>query len=296
MSTGAISNLAIARFFTADKFIKNPLLNAMGAQVARIVAAQAIYRLRRGKPVDTELDEYLGKLQREGYVAIPDFLPPAEFAALRDESLAALRSPDTPKADLFHGQTRVRRILLKGAMTTALPTASRVTADSRIAALLSAIEKRPVLASRCHRAIEEVTHGPLSVPDPENSLHSDTFHNTHKAWLYLSDVGEREGPLAFVPGSHRIDGPLLGANHRYYAGIHRSKLPASRRIEAAEVEQRKLREISFAVPANTLVIANTFGYHRRLRGAEGAQRFALHVSVRTQPFLYWHDAAAGSDY
>src|SRR3546814_16690873 len=40
--------------------------------------------------------------------------------------------------------------------------------------------------------------------DPQTALHSDTFHPTMKAWFFLHDVADDEGPFQYVPGSHRL--------------------------------------------------------------------------------------------
>ncbi len=41
-------------------------------------------------------------------------------------------------------------------------------------------------------------------PDPQTDLHTDTFHPTVKAFYFLTDVAEDEGPFVYVPGSHRL--------------------------------------------------------------------------------------------
>ena len=41
--------------------------------------------------------------------------------------------------------------------------------------------------------------------DPQTNLHSDTFHPSAKAWLFLEDVAEDEGPFVYVPGSHLLN-------------------------------------------------------------------------------------------
>jgi len=40
--------------------------------------------------------------------------------------------------------------------------------------------------------------------DPQRHLHSDTFHATMKAWFFLDDVGDHNGPFTYVPGSHKL--------------------------------------------------------------------------------------------
>ncbi len=113
-------------------------------------------------------------------------------------------------------------------------------------------------------------------------MHSDIFFNTHKAWLYLRDVDTEIGPLVFVKGSHRLSLGQLG--YLYQESVSRAK--GSRRITPDELERLGLEETVLVCKANTLVIANTCGYHRRLRGEPGRERLALHWSVRLNPFRF----------
>ena len=36
--------------------------------------------------------------------------------------------------------------------------------------------------------------------DPQTDLHTDTFHPTVKAWLFLTDVAPETMPFVYVPG------------------------------------------------------------------------------------------------
>src|SRR5260370_1309121 len=49
--------------------------------------------------------------------------------------------------------------------------------------------------------LSQATQGP---PDPQTDLHTDTFHPTVKAWLFLTDVEPDAMPFVYVPGSHRL--------------------------------------------------------------------------------------------
>jgi hypothetical protein len=62
-------------------------------------------------------------------------------------------------------------------------------------------------------------------------------------------------------------------------------LGKSRRVTPEELESRGLEETVFTVKANTLVVANVCGYHRRLKGVPGRRRLGVHFSHRRNPFL-----------
>src|SRR6202035_1704280 len=104
--------------------------------------------------------------------------------------------------------------------------------------------------------------------DPQTFVHADTFHPTVKAWLFLTDVAADAGPFTYVPGSHRLTPERLawGARHRLPA--RHSADPEIRegsfRIMPKELAARGLPEPrAFAVPANTLIVADTFGFRAR---------------------------------
>ncbi len=50
--------------------------------------------------------------------------------------------------------------------------------------------------------------------DPQEHLHSDTFHATVKAWLFLTDVEPGESCFTYVPGSHRLTPQRLAWERR----------------------------------------------------------------------------------
>ena len=99
-------------------------------------------------------------------------------------------------------------------------------------------------------------------------LHADTFHPTVKAWLFLTDVAEDAGPFTYVPGSHRLTAERLAWERRMSLAARQSANAEIRqgsfRIDPAELPSLGLPPPrAFAVPANTLVVADTFGFHAR---------------------------------
>jgi hypothetical protein len=130
------------------------------------------------------------------------------------------------------------------------------------------------------------------VSDPQTRLHSDTFHSTTKAWLFLTDVRENEGAFTYVPGSHKLTAGKLEWQYRVSQRAKKSNDKETRegsfRIEASELEPLGLSQpIQLAVPANTLVVADTSGFHARGPSMTGALRVEIWALGRRQPFLSW---------
>ena len=67
--------------------------------------------------------------------------------------------------------------------------------------------------------------------DPQTDLHTDTFHPTVKAWLFLTDVAPDAMPFVYVPGSHRLTPQRLDWERRMSIGAsQRSAASRSTRL------------------------------------------------------------------
>lgn len=276
----AVGHLANARLaLTRRKAIDDPLLNRLGLQVARSVAARIGPRVRSApRPEDPEVAGWLDSLRTDGVVVIERFLPPEVFDAVRAAAEGALAG-DVARDHLEQGANRLEVVWRTDLDAERRRTLDGFWADPRLLALASAAERLEVApgAGRC--TIQHLTQHEGEA-DLEASLHVDTFHPTHKAWLYLTDVTSDDGPLLYHPGSQRLDLAALGAIYRESTGPN----AGSRRVGPDEVARRGLPARAVTCPANTLVVADTSGYHGRVQGRPPGSRTALQVEWRPDPF------------
>ena len=147
----------------------------------------------------------------------------------------------------------------------------------------------PSRSSTCRRSCR--TASPAR-PIRQNILHADTFHATVKAWLFLTDVAEDDGPFVYVPGSHRNDEARIAweQDRSLHAanGLDRLSSRGSLRVETHELAGLGLPPPrSFAVPANTLIVADTHGFHARGAAAHPSTRVEIWAYQRRNPFLPW---------
>ncbi|MDX1964648.1 MAG: phytanoyl-CoA dioxygenase family protein [Pirellulales bacterium] len=272
---------SFARMFSGDKTVPSPLLNRMGIQVMRTMIARGMYKFR-SLPVDSDLQSAARELLSDGLVVLPEFLPDAEFAAVQSESRQLSADAELKHKTLHHGPNQLELTTFDTSRDFAkYPAIGRFYQDRRLVQLMQCAEKRKLDYTIGNHAYEHLVQGPLGEEkDPETDMHSDIFFHTHKAWLYLEDVAEEHGPLVAVKRSHLLTPKSLA--YLYQESTSNNK--GSRRITPEELTALGLTETVLTVPKNTLVIANVHGYHCRRRGQPGKERFALHWSLRANPF------------
>ena len=111
-----------------------------------------------------------------------------------------------------------------------------------------------------------------------------------KFWYFLWPVEPQDGPFEYVPGSHRLGARRLQWEQRTAdAAIRHQRQPdvsGSFRInENALAELELPAPKAFTCPANTLVLADVFGFHRRGSALPGRRRLSLYGWNRPYPFL-----------
>lgn len=270
--------------FRANPLLGHPGLNRRGLHVARVRLAEEMAARRRER-LGLRIDEGLRALyEAQGYLVIENFLPVEQFLALRrDVEESPLRSWERRE-----GSTVTRRGSLDLPDIEGRAPLEQLMASARIADLLRYVAGcggEPLIHLQTILA-----EGDAARPDPQNSLHMDTFHSTAKAWLYLQDVAEEDGPLRYVPGSHRMTPARLEWERELSIGAARNPDPeiaaGSFRISDAMLERLGYPAAkALAVPANTLVVANTHGFHARKASTRPTSRSEIYGSLRRNPFL-----------
>lgn len=132
----------------------------------------------------------------------------------------------------------------------------------------------------------------VGADDPQCAIHSDTFHSTAKAWFFLHDVGSDDGPFFYVPGSHRLTPERLAWERAQSIAASRHDMrdhaEGSFRIAREDLTALGLpAPMPVTVKANTLVVADTFGFHGRTPSPGATQRVELYSTLRRNPFLPW---------
>lgn len=278
-------------FTGAKSFCDNPVigskrLNRLGLYNARIRLAHWLAAGRRSR-----LDRRLSAANRahfaeHGYVQIPDFMPADAFEALRD----ALLTRAAPAREMVQGDTITRRIAIDAAMLRDVPALKALIREPRWAGLMRYVASFNIEPLYYIQTI--LTHRRNAPRDPQTNLHADTFHPTMKAWFFLTDVSDEDGPLTYVPGSHKMTPQRLAWEKQRALvapeGLDHLSARGSMRITPEELPLLDLPQpVRFAVSANTLVVADTCGFHARGAAARPSIRVEIWAYSRRSPFILW---------
>ena len=272
-------------------FVDNPILgsrrlNKAGLHVGRLKLAHAMASRRRARLAKQVPADWKARFDRDGFVAIPNFLPPDAFRRLRQEILDL----DLECRSQLQGDTITSRIAIGPQARSRLPGLADLLDSARWKALLGYVAST---RSAPLYYIQSIAGGVAEgLPDPQLELHSDTFQPSMKAWLFLTDVPQDGRPLTYVAGSHRLTDARIEWERRKSIGIKESgdrlSQRGSFRIGPDELPALGLPQpTQFAVPANTLVVADTCGFHARGSSDRPTLRVEIWAYCRRSPFLPW---------
>ena len=275
----------------AKSFRDNPLigsrrLNARGLHAKRTALAYRMANMRRRRMAGLIGADERAAFARDGFVLVSDFLAPDAFAALQ----AQVMGHKGAAREMVQGDTITRRIALDPSALAAMPAAKALLKHRRWQGLIRYVGSYDTEPLAYIQSI--LTHRHDAPPDPQTKLHADTFHATVKAWLFLTDVADDEGALTYVAGSHRRDAARLGWELK--RSLEARDGPdflsgrGSLRIDESELAALGLpRPTVFAVKANTLIVADTSGFHARGPAMRPSTRVEIWAYGRRNPFLPW---------
>jgi hypothetical protein len=274
----------------AKSFVDNPILgsrrlNEAGLHVGRLSTAHRLAAWRRARLASSVPADLREQFDRDGFVTIANLLRQEQFEDLRD----AIFDADLDCRSHQQGDTITTRMAVGPELLERVPVLAALLKDPKWKALMAYVASTRAEPLYYVQAISGgVAEGP---PDPQLELHSDTFHPSLKAWLFLTDVPEDGRPLTYVAGSHRLTPARLAWEKRRsveIASADRLSQRGSLRVTPAELAALDLPEPThFAVPANTLVIADTCGFHARAASDRPTLRVEIWAYSRRSPFLLW---------
>ncbi|MCP5083134.1 MAG: phytanoyl-CoA dioxygenase family protein [Alphaproteobacteria bacterium] len=274
----------MSKSFAANPVIGNNFLNRIGLHAGRAAVAHAMAKVRWALLAWQVPPDLRKTFQAQGFVVVPDVLPEEEFNAL----VSQVGSQQACEVrECIQGDTLTHRILLDDRALAQLSHVQKLLHHPLFEPLLTycgANRKRPL------HYVQSIKNGAVEGnDDPQKALHSDTFHPTMKSWFFLGDVPMDKGPFTYVPGSNRLTRKRLAWEYRRSLTARSDPDGYSER-GSLRVNRDDLRAlglpdpVSLAVQKNTLVVANTCGFHCRGRAQAGTNRLEIWSFSRTNPF------------
>lgn len=277
--------LSTAKSFDDNWVLGSKRLNRWGLHRWRVKWAARLAVWRRARLACAVPPERIREFERNGFVVIKNALPDAEFAALR----RGLAAQSWPSRDMVQGDTVTRRVAVNGELRQAVPPLARLLDADWFKALTRYVASFDIEPLYYVQSIIKRGGGP---PDPQVHLHSDAFHPSMKAWLFLDEVKPGEGAFTYVPGSHRLTPERLAWEHQVAQNLpdggDRLTRRGSFRIERDQLAALGLSDpIELSCPANTLVVADTYGFHARGPSGADLHRVEIWAYSRRNPFYPW---------
>ena len=260
-------SLPLKDVFSNKKVAENHLLNYAGAQVLRVLLSSACHAFR-GMLQPWPKTNLTTMLRKNGFILIPNFLSQTTFQQVKNEFFNSTDIGSyTPIKDC---DTRVERYTYSLDEWKRLPAVTKLLSDSLLVQTLEGAELKSI-------EIGDVWFDTIYYDDPQkvassqNQLHSDIFYTTHKVWFFIEPVKLEDGPLCFVPGTNQLS--LKRLIFEYNKSINFKELTNySFRVEPKDRTFFGCVEKALTCPENTLVIADTRGFHRRGDAKEGHTR------------------------
>ena len=281
----------LALFTEAKSFQENPIignvhLNRMGLHVLLARVANGLAKFRRlflSKQISQSKQLEYGK---NGFTQDFNFLNATDFEALKKEifeSIWLLR-------EMRQGGTVTRRVFLNsGSLAVSCPQLQAFIQHPNLLARLryvAGIGGEPIFS------IQAIFGEANDVQDPQTVPHADTFHSNAKAWFFLEDVNENDCPFAYVRGSHLLTPKRLAWEKKQSISAKNHPIIYHARgsftaLEDDLIEMGLPVPEKMPVPANTLIVADMFGFHQRSISPNATCRVEIYATLRRNPFLPW---------
>jgi hypothetical protein len=199
---------------------------------------------------------YLRILRRDGFVVIDQHLPRAVALALRDELLAYVK--DRHDVDFPNGA-----YLRCWNQRSHDDGVRRIYHVERLVERLVEFRHDPLVMRMAERYYgfpfysgTLVYQHNLQCNHNTRGYHVDWFGKEFKAFLYLDDVNEGNGPFTYLKGSHRFHFRRLKKQIVARPGTS----PTG--FDEGELAGVLNREVHVLAPAGTLILADVRGIHR----------------------------------
>tara|TARA_A100001011_G_scaffold300224_1_gene313514 strand:- start:22601 stop:23482 length:882 start_codon:yes stop_codon:yes gene_type:complete len=283
--------------FSHQKCLNSVPLNILGSQPFRYVLSKTLYWLKNNifnKKNKNDQENISSEVIKKGYADKRNFLSDEDFTKIKKEFDEAIFEPNViiekesynDSKDLLEAIEH-RTLMIDDSVKDKYPALYSLKDNLAIKHIFSNCELKNNIEIFCR--LERIKVHNNKIHDNNRDFHYDTFHNTFKAWLFLKDVKEEQGPFHLVPYSHNFSIKRFFSEW-WYSIIYALKIITEPSFRIEEGDNDKIRDnynkksIKAIVPKNTLVVANAHGLHRRGDAENGSVRESVQFWTRENPF------------
>lgn len=270
--------------FSGEKCLNSAILNILGVQAIRYLLSKTIYNI---KFLFNKKKKYL-KFYNDGFDKKENFLDNSSFEKIKDEYFIAIKDENFAKkifqTDKYNESVSIVSVDINENLKNKYPNLYSLKDNSIVKDFFLENEQKKNI--KIYISLEQIkVIDDLNI-DTQKDYHYDTFYNTFKAWLYIEDINEDQGPFYFIPNSHKISFLRFFQEWLYSIIFSFKKVDASPRFGNKKKIKNKLdsRAIKFSGKSNTFIMANTNGLHRRGDSKINKTRNAIHFYSRENPF------------
>ena len=269
--------------------------NRLGLQVLRTTSQYLQFKARR-RFASGDVGDCIKAIDQDGIATIENFLDPEQLRWVRAEFEREFKCSELrPYKNGKNGRLYRTQIALSEATHEGSKMLEFFQRNDRLNRIASAAVRRPISRPPDVHLDWYQNNDPSATDnDIENILHADLHTATVKMFFYLEDVDESNGAFVYAKGSHRLT--LNRLRHEYELSIRQAKLRRGIPVDRSLLETRgsesrnvihpffrqmmKVEETQMCVKANTLVIANNMGFHRRGEFSSYRPRKAVQINYR----------------
>ena len=179
---------------------------------------------------------------------------------------------------------------IKGDDFNEFPTIKKFAKNEKLIKLIAAAEGVKEVDQFSKLDLETTKFGDPSKDEDLNvPFHADVHFHSHKVLFYINDVKLDGGPFIYCKNSHKnkFDRLLFELMRGQLKDSHEEKWRIQKHLDKnffkKYFQKLKKQEYKVACPANTLVIANVHGFHKRGESNSGVERSLIRIPFRYNP-------------
>lgn len=285
----------IDKFYEAPRrFAGGPLFNLFGYHVLRVLFFNLALHSRRKRMPQNEQNKIVFKqLLDDGIVVISDFFPEDVFQKIKEECDNLDIQVVNERAPHIRRTTFVRDDRHNWAPVLEEHLANNPVIND----IASALFRKDILITPKVAVEKSFFHkenlGRKTTDVQSDNLHFDVSYPTLICFLYLNDIDQRNAAFTYVKGSHKLTWARLWMEYKMSLAFYWRWDKKRRENETPEVSdefvgRQGLKRTQFAGKRNTLVMANTMGFHSRGKYLTTMPREIAYTTFRELESLkYW---------